>query len=184
VFDKVLDTAHLDFESYWKHSFRCATLSKLISLTLGNRTKEASFVAGLLHDVGMVLLAMKMPGKQEQVAKLRASQAMNAIDAEDQAFGTNHAEVGYLLGEHWLLPADVTAAIRYHHAPGLDPDPTGLAAITFLANHFCKLDEAQLKNPQFDEQTSEIMKAIGLSETAFGRILNHYAGMASQVTMI
>ncbi|MBI5117735.1 HDOD domain-containing protein, partial [Candidatus Poribacteria bacterium] len=143
IVDQFIDKTKFDFRIYWNHSFACATLARLVSRNLGTRGTDIAFVAGLLHDVGNVVLAMSMSGKQEKVSSMHSSIGMSQIDAEEKVLGITHAEVGYLLGEHWLLPAELTKAIRYHHMPELEPAPKGPASIIFLANKFCKADAAK-----------------------------------------
>ena len=76
---------------------------------------DDAFVAGLLHDVGELVLASSLP---EQFARASAQSGANGLAAEMEIFGTTHAEVGgYLLGL-WGLPARVIEGISLHHLPG------------------------------------------------------------------
>src|SRR5207249_3887298 len=77
---------------------------------------DETFVAGLLHDTGKLVLASNFP---EQYHKIDAqpTASLDRLAAEQQAFGANHADVGgYLLGL-WGLPVSIVEAIAFHHCP-------------------------------------------------------------------
>jgi len=76
---------------------------------------EECFTAGLLHDIGQLILACNLPA---QFATLRAADWDSRLADETEIWGTTHAEIGsYLLGL-WGLPHPLVEAIRFHHAPG------------------------------------------------------------------
>jgi len=180
IFENLINMAKFDFAAFWSHSLRCAKLSKLISLTLTGRGVESAFVAGLLHDMGKVVLAMSMRGRQEQVESLKTSAHLTPVEAEEEVLGITHAEVGYLLGEHWLLPHALTSAIRYHHSPELQPEAESLADVIFLANSFCKIDPSRLEQTAtFDDKVLEILGKLAISEVVFQKTLESYSSMAT-----
>jgi HD-like signal output (HDOD) protein len=184
VLDYLVDMAALDFKAYWNHSFTCATLTRLIALNLKSRETESTFVAGLLHDVGKLVLAMGMRDKQEQVNSLCSTDNMTRLEAEEKVLGLNHAEAGYLLGEHWLLPSTLTNAIRYHHIPELEPEPRSLAAIIFLANIFSKMDVSTLEaNMVFPDSVLDVLQTLQIPETIVRTTIDIYSGIASDITV-
>jgi putative nucleotidyltransferase with HDIG domain len=79
---------------FWKHSFGTATASALIAKRAGLRDADTYFMAGLLHDVGKILLEMYFPNETE----------------------LDHTEVGAWMAERWQLPPDLISAIGYHHS--------------------------------------------------------------------
>ena len=180
IFENLINMAKFDFAAFWSHSLRCAKLSKLISLTLTDRGVESAFVAGLLHDMGKVVLAMSMSGRQEQVESLKTSAHLTPIQAEEEVLGITHAEVGCLLGEHWLLPYALTSAIRYHHSPELQPEADSLADVIFLADSFCEIDPFRLEQTTtFDDKVLEILGKLVMSEVVFQKTLESYSSMAT-----
>lgn len=182
VFDFLAENADLDFKAYWNHSFSCATLSRRLARSVKASEIETAFVAGLLHDVGKVALAMKLPGKQKKVSELCATGDMTLSRAEEAVFGLTHAEVGYLLGEHWFLPSNLTDAIRYHHPHEPDVRPTVLSQIVHLADIFCKLVPSDLKEiEEFDSGVKQVLESLGLSESVFREALRDFSETASDI---
>jgi HD-like signal output (HDOD) protein len=92
--------------------------------------------------------------------------------------GITHAEVGYILGEHWLLPNALTTAIRYHHEPELQPGPGDTSAVVFLANSFCETAVSGIESEDsFDERTLEVLDRLKMSSIVFRKALDSYTLM-------
>lgn len=103
----------------WEHSKRVACLAKHIALSEGRREFDANhaFLAGLLHDVGKLVLATSFPEKYNQVLSTLQKEDKTVFEVEDDIFGASHAKVGAYLMGLWGIPANVTKAIAYHHTP-------------------------------------------------------------------
>jgi len=165
-----------DFADHWQHSVACARLAKFISLNLDRYKAEDAFAAGLLHDVGKIVLAIKMDRKQEETASSQAFDCHTEKKTAESILGFHHSDVGYALGQNWDLPLNLLHSIQYHHCPELDPLARGLSSIVWLANTFCKLDLAELEQiTAFDRKVSEVLQFIELSEKAFLQTLRVYA---------
>ncbi len=101
----------------WRHSVLCALLCESLCDVVDYGRKDKAFTAGLLHDVGKVLLN-EFVGKE--YAKIRdAAMAANFtfLDAESGILGVNHAEAGGRIGVAWNFDEELVNAIRYHHDP-------------------------------------------------------------------
>lgn len=107
-------------EKIFDHSMKTSAFAKQIArlAKADPKTVDYSFMAGLLHDIGKVVLAVSLPQRYREVLALRASRKWTAWEAENSLLGTSHGEVGaYLLGL-WGLPDPVVEAVAYHHNPG------------------------------------------------------------------
>ncbi len=106
-------------EGLWHHSLFCGELARRIARQEGidKPAVDDCYMAGLLHDVGKLVLGTNLPEDYRRVIDLMGQQQVCAIEAEMQIFGTTHAEVGaYLLGL-WGLPETIVEAVLYHHFP-------------------------------------------------------------------
>ncbi len=129
-------------DDLWQHSMTTAACCKIIAQAAGMDRKDAdtAFMAGLLHDIGKLLVAVHMPEGFARVLRHSAQHKLSMAEAEMELLGTTHASMGaYLLGL-WGLPDPIIEAAAYHHAPQAQPDGGSLlTAITHvsdvLANH-------------------------------------------------
>ncbi len=109
-----------DLDAVWDHSLAVGSIARRIAGTehASKDVCEAAFMAGLLHDVGKLILAANLPKEYARVWKLVKQEQMDPLTAEESVFETTHAEVGaYLLGL-WGIPNAVVMAVGYHHRPG------------------------------------------------------------------
>jgi len=93
-----------------------------------------AYAAGLLHDVGKVVLRESEPKRFDQVLARCRSKSVASGEAERKLFGSDHAEVGGWLAERWGLPADIVEAIACHHRPDAATRNPALAALVHIAN--------------------------------------------------
>jgi HD-like signal output (HDOD) protein/CheY-like chemotaxis protein len=102
-------------EEIQRHAHRAAAIAAVLPLEQMNR--DATVVAALLHDVGSLILAGKMPDAFCDTRALAAKRGCKLFEAEEELLGTSHAEIGaYLLGL-WGLPSIAVEAIAHHHRP-------------------------------------------------------------------
>ena len=96
---------------------------------------EDAYIAGMLHDVGKLMLANSLPDHYREAAIYAVGQQIPLHAAETEVFGATHAGVGaYLLGL-WGLPAPIVEAVAFHHTPTLSDMPTfGPLASVHVAN--------------------------------------------------
>jgi putative nucleotidyltransferase with HDIG domain len=184
VFDQLSNKADFDYKGHWHHSLATATLSRMISFHLKVGGMETAFTAGLLHDVGKLLLAIKMGGKQERVESLFSSEVgVSRQEVEQKVLGITHAEVGYLLGEHWLLPSIVTGAIRHHHSPELDAESKIITNRVDLGNLYCEASQFA-DSIVFDDSVLQSLEILEISQDAFRETLKSYSQIVAEIPPI
>lgn len=109
-----------DIDHLWQHSFIVGTFARnfaAMSYT-DSTTSDDAFVAGLLHDLGKLILANSFPKEYHAVVARIGSTKCSFLEAERSILGTTHAEIGaYLLGL-WGFGAPVVEAVAFHHQPG------------------------------------------------------------------
>lgn len=155
-------------ESLQQHSLTVAMLARQIAEAEGAiepQLVDYAFTAGLLHDLGKLLLAAKLPQKYEAAFQLATQAGIELPKAELEIFGATHAEVGaYLLGL-WGLPYPIIEAVAFHHNPqaSLELKLNPLAAVygaNILVSEANSADEQ--KRP--DQLNIAYLAALGLNE--------------------
>ena len=115
-----------------------AMASGIAARALAERAKYRltgdAYAAGLLHDVGKVVLRESDPSRFDQVLAQCRERGTADLDAERKRFGSDHAEVGGWLAERWGLPADIVEAIACHHRPEAASRNPALASLVHIAN--------------------------------------------------
>lgn len=121
------------------HSLLTGQLARqIVELEDGyDRTREMAMTAGLLHDLGKLVLVTNRPGEYQEAILLAAREREPMWEAEQQVFGASHAEVGAYLVGLWGLPFDLVEAVAFHHNPGRGGNLafSGLTAV-HVANAF------------------------------------------------
>lgn len=112
------------YEDYWRHSIAVGLLARSLARRHGASRPEDAFVAGLFHDLGLV-----MPGWQQEGGD-RPGDGPVAAGVED-----DHAAAGARLAERWGLGERVAEAIRLHHVPGAAVVDPALVATVHVADH-------------------------------------------------
>jgi len=122
VFDKLGGkggTSDFDLEKFWLHSIGTGIIAKEIAKKVNYRSHEECFLAGLLHDIGKVILYKYLPDEFALVEAQVLEKNVLFLDAEKEAIDITHNEIGTWLAQKWNLPEDLRSAILYHHAPVL-----------------------------------------------------------------
>jgi putative nucleotidyltransferase with HDIG domain len=135
-----LESELLRRADFWWHSFSCALLAQEAAHSFGQAPEEA-FTAGLLHDVGQMLLFARRPHVMVQV--LHASLADDKVmpELERQHLGFDHADLGGAMLRAWRLPARLCEAVALHHRPVAELLNKPLANCVRLANRGAALVE-------------------------------------------
>ena len=111
--------AWFKIDELFNHSMSVSTYAKTIIKTekLGQDLISYSLMAGLLHDLGKLILATNFPKSYKEVLTAAKGSDRNLWDLEYEAFGTSHAEIGAYLMGLWSLETPIIEAIAFHHCP-------------------------------------------------------------------
>ncbi len=112
--EKIAKESGLDPKLLFNTFLTVATGSERIAQVTGYKRPEEAFIAGLLHDVGILYLLEYYPQEYRKILEHKVK-AHRLLDAEIEIFGVDHAEIGYHLATRWRLPDYVCNAIRSHH---------------------------------------------------------------------
>jgi HD-like signal output (HDOD) protein len=107
----------VDVDGFWRHSLACGVAARVLASMRTESNVERFFVAGILHDIGRLVLFMRVPEESNAViARARACGAM-LYETERDMLGFDHARVGGALMDHWKMPESLKEAVRFHHEP-------------------------------------------------------------------
>jgi len=130
----VFDLMKSKGEDLWRHSMAVATAASIIAAELELGDAEEASLAGLLHDLGKVVVRVHMPDDAASIMELVEVEALAVREAEFEVLGFDHTRVGQWLAESWKLPEELVDPIRWHHKPeGAKASPE-LAAVVHLAD--------------------------------------------------
>ena len=121
-----------DFKAFWRHSVGTAVCASLLARHL-KLNPDSAFTAGLLHDIGSLVLATRFTEQYAGMLAYRAEHDCYLIEAERAVFGLDHAEVGSALAGWWKFPAAMQNAVAEHHLDSHRETPT-LALVVHAAN--------------------------------------------------
>lgn len=109
-----------DLAAYWRHQFFVALASKTLAGDCG-LDPDQLFTAGLLHDLGKLIVAMYRPEDWKEIHQLAAVRSLPDAVAEDLYWGLEHGVIGGLVLGSWDLPPEIAEPVNWHHAPALAP---------------------------------------------------------------
>ena len=112
------------------HSVGVGILADLLAQRLEVDYAEGAFVAGLFHDLGLLLVAIGLHDEYKQISLLCQQEQKWAHEYETQVLGMSHAELSAEALAQWNLPEQIQNAVRYHAAPDLDPTPAAEGRVT------------------------------------------------------
>jgi putative nucleotidyltransferase with HDIG domain len=137
-----LNEHQVDFlNALWQHSISTAIVAQALVTKIELRPFGKAFTAGLLHDIGKIVLAQYYPLYLDEIRQMTIDEGLNDIEVENQLVGTTHAEIGARLCEKWKLPADFIDVIRRHHNPSKSTRSALLTASVRFADLLCELWE-------------------------------------------
>lgn len=126
----------LRIQSCWEHSFGVALVSRSLAEQNHLVSPEQAYVAGILHDIGEVILSQQRRDDFKQVMQMAHQREIDLYEAEMAYFGASHAEVGALLAEQWRFPDTFVEVIMHHHDPQVE-SRSALTQIITLADMIC-----------------------------------------------
>jgi putative nucleotidyltransferase with HDIG domain len=152
-----------DFKAFWRHSVATAVCAKLLAVRF-KLNPETAFTAGLLHDIGTLVLATRFPAEYAQMLAYRARHDCYVLDAERAVFGVDHAATGSALAAHWKFPLTIQRAVAEHHSETCS-GPLSLPLLVHAANVVAHgLDLSGQEDDLVPPMPQALWQALGLSD--------------------
>ena len=145
-------------QSFWEHCMACAVAGRLLAERLKYRTNGEAFAAGILHDVGKLVLSQNFQEELVQILDLARREGTSMHEAEDAVIGVTHAEIGGELANSWNLPPRLVHAIAFHHHPWEAPEDEKLAGVVHLADILChRMEIGDSGSPEAHEVSDDLL---------------------------
>lgn len=162
----------LNMTSFWRHSISCGIIARSLAVYLRESNVERLFVAGMLHDIGQVVLATARPGVSRELLEAHRDDGRLYLEMERERLGFDHAELGGALLKKWKIPASIGEPVACHHGPGAAEQFRLETSLIHLADIICQALElgqgAEWGVPPLDEAAWE---RLGLSPHMLGIVL-------------
>jgi putative nucleotidyltransferase with HDIG domain len=133
--------AAFDLREYWMHQLSVAAGCRLLARRLPGCDAETCYTAGLLHDLGKLLIAAYRPDDWAAIRQMAREEKLMDSEAEELLLGLDHGVVGARLLSFWDLPMALTEPVNWHHAPHLAGEHERAALVVHVADAALHLRE-------------------------------------------
>lgn len=170
-------------KAFWRHSIATAACCQVIARRV-KYNQDYAFTAGLLHDIGRLVLLSSFTALYERVMEYRTAHDCDVMQAERAVMGVDHVMAGAALAEHWQFSDTMKMAIEFHHHPDA-PGAGLLATIVHIANAIVHaLDIAGEDDDLVPTVSPAAWAALGLEETAYLQVFRETELHFEDVTLV
>jgi len=152
-------------QAFWLHSLSCGLICKNLSGRIKSLLPfdpEEAFCAGLLHDIGKVVLEQYVHEDFHKALQLAADEEIPVFEAEMRVLGYTHTDVAEWLTENWGLPLEIQFPLIYHHSTPQSSDFHNIVALCHISDWLCYECGmgvgGQFKAPQVEESCFELLR--------------------------
>jgi len=164
AFSRSKNNSIFNREKFWVHSIGCGVASKMLARVFQYRISGEAFVAGLIHDIGKIILDQYLNTDFEKVLKEARDKKVSLFKAEKDILGTTHTELGKTLGEKWELPSHLIEVIHNHHDPFNSSKDRDIVSLVYFANILCRMGQVGMAGgdgyvPKIDDKVWGLLKS-------------------------
>lgn len=116
-FQRLARQCDFPWREFWQHCIGVAIMTREVTTSLNANSDDSDYIAGLVHDVGKIVMAWSFPDHFAEIHRQAAAGTRDLILIENEILGVDHAELGALYLEHHRLPELMVDSARYHHQP-------------------------------------------------------------------
>jgi len=124
----------VNMQSFWMHSIGCGLAARIIAKNMDERHGEPYYIAGMLHDIGSLVIYKEVPEKAREILTRCQTEGLALSTVEEEVLGFTHAQVGAVIFSKWGLPRSLIEAVQFHHNPSKSEEHPLYPAIVHLAD--------------------------------------------------
>lgn len=129
----------LEPEDLWRHSQATAITARYLAQYKKKENLEQYYIAGLLHDIGKVVLSHYMEDNFREVLAIVEREQIPFIEGEKRVLGFHHGQIGSIVAQKWNFPSDLVEAIGFHHRPQLAREDLELTSAVHIADGIVRM---------------------------------------------
>lgn len=161
----------INVDRLWRHSAIAGVSAGAIAKRV-QENESLAFTAGLLHDVGKIVLALAEGADYTAMLETTADRGTALLEAEGLAYGFGHAEVGGRLLTRWGLPDNIFEPVRQHHQANWSQPFERISAVVSLSNVMAHAAEANIPGGHYESETAVgAMRVLQLNEDDLAALL-------------
>jgi putative nucleotidyltransferase with HDIG domain len=123
---------------FWAHSMACALIAREIATRIGYADTAKAYVAGLLHDIGLLAILWISPHEFRRSYEHARCKRIPLHQAEQEVLGISHCDSGKIIARSWRLPGDITEVVATHHSPAESLSDHVLPSIVAISDMLCR----------------------------------------------
>lgn len=133
-FQKLAGHAVFEWREFWQHCIGVAIMTREVLSTIQSPADDADYVAGLVHDVGKIVMASALPAHFHSIHGQAAAATRDLCEIETEVLGMNHCELGALYLRNHILPEVMVESAAFHHQPERSTHYTSIVAAVQIAD--------------------------------------------------
>lgn len=174
----------LEKEALWRQSQLCAITARLIAKRIKYNNPEEAYTAGLLKDIGKVVLDTYLQDAYKIILQVVEDRQCSFIQAEEEVLGYHHGQVGGQVARKWQLPDELTQAIEFHHEPGRATLNKQLVGIVHVADGMMMMMGNYLGVDGLAYVLSlPVLELLGLQDTMIQEIMGEVADIMNDESL-
>ncbi len=179
-FKKELKGCRIAYADIFRHSMTCSMAAHTIAKRVRHPVPDSAFTAGLLHDIGKVILGVYVVEAYDEISRRVQEEQQPLWTVEEEMLGFTHATVGAMVAEKWNLPTEHVEAILCHHTPLEAAENPQLAAIVHIADVVCMSMEIGIGGDGlYYPYEDQALALIGLESKDLKVIMSELVDLAS-----
>jgi HD-like signal output (HDOD) protein len=160
-FQRLTRQCQFPWREFWQHCIGVALLTREVLSTVQTPMDESDYVAGLVHDVGKIVMAWSFPDHFAEIHRQASAGSRDLTEIEREILGLDHAELGGLYLERQRLPDLMVRAARYHHRPQESEQHTALVASVHVADLLLRAEGIGYSGNLVPVTREQCQKSIG-----------------------